>query len=51
MMTLVELKERLKEVEETELIDMLGVTSEDIVEAFTDLIEDKMDKLIGEIDE
>jgi hypothetical protein len=30
---------------------MLGVTSEDIVEAFTDLIEDKMDKLIGEIDE
>lgn len=50
MITLVELKERLKDIEETDLIDLLGVTSDDIVEAFTDLIEEKMDKLIGEMD-
>lgn len=44
-MTLEELKDKLREVEETDLIDILGVTSDQIVDAFTDLIEDKFDKL------
>ena len=49
-MTLVELKEKLAGVEETELIDMLGVTSDQIVEAFEHIIEDKFDKLEQEVE-
>lgn len=48
--TLEELKEKLKLVEETILIDMLGLDSEKIVEAFTDIIEDRFDKLEGEVE-
>lgn len=50
-MTLIDLKEKLSEVEETQLIDLLGLTSSQIVEAFTDLIEEKMDYLEGVFDE
>lgn len=50
-MTLVELKERLSSVEETDLIDLLAVNSAQIVEAFSDLIEEKMDYLEGVFDE
>lgn len=50
-MTLVELKEKLSGVEETELVDLLGLNSSQIVEAFTDLIEEKMDYLEGVFDE
>lgn len=49
-MTLEELKEKLSEIEETALVDLLGITSEDIVEAFTDLIDEKFDKLEKEIE-
>lgn len=48
--TLEELKEKLKQVEETQLIDMLGLDSEKIVEAFTDVIEERFDKLEGELE-
>ncbi len=43
--TLEELKEKLKRLDEVDLIDILGVSSDDIVEAFEYLIEEKQDKL------
>jgi len=50
-MTFQEILEALKKVEETELIDLLGVTSEDIVNHFEDIIEDNIDKLTQYIKE
>lgn len=43
--TFPELKERLCEVEETMLIELLNIRSEDIVEKFSDEIEEQQDKL------
>lgn len=43
-MTLQEILEKLSTLEETELIDLLGVTSDVIVEHFRDEIEDDIDK-------
>ena len=43
-MTLQETLEKLSTLEETELIDLLGVTSDVIVEHFRDDIEDDIDK-------
>lgn len=45
-LTLVELKERLSTLDEVTIVEILDIRSEDIVERFDDLIEDKMDKLI-----
>jgi hypothetical protein len=50
-LTLEELKEKLAEqIDEITLLDILGITSYDLVERFEDLIEDKFDKLEKEID-
>lgn len=49
-LTLREILERLKSLDEVELCDILGLSSEDIVERFADIIEDKMDKLEIEVD-
>lgn len=49
-LTLRELLERLEHLDETELCDILGITSEDLCERFIDVIEDKMDKLEIEMD-
>ena len=47
MYTLEELKEKLiEQVSELDLIDALGLTSENIVYAFEDKIEERFDKLI-----
>ena len=43
--TFPELKERLREVEETMLIELLNIRSDDIVEKFSDEIEEQQDKL------
>lgn len=43
-MPLDELLDYLKNLEETELIDLLGVTSDVIVEHFQDIIEDNIEK-------
>ncbi len=43
-MTLQEILGKLSTLEETELIDLLGVTSDVIVEHFRDDIEDDIDK-------
>ena len=43
-MTLQEILEKLSTLEETELIDLLGVTSDVIVEHFRDEIEEDIEK-------
>lgn len=40
-----ELKEKLKRIEETILLEILEINSEDIVERYTDLIEDNFEQL------
>ena len=49
-LTLQELKERLKRLDELSLLELLDVTSEEIVEYFTDRIEDNFDRLMREVD-
>lgn len=48
VMLLTELQEKLKEVDEITLMELLNVSSEDLVERFVDVIEDKFDRLSEE---
>ena len=53
-MTLPELAEKLKRQEETDLLEILEISSEEIVEKFMDKIEEEFDRLekeFGEDDE
>ena len=54
-LTLEELKEKLAEqLDEITLLDILGITSYDLVERFEDIIEDKFDffeQLLGDDNE
>jgi hypothetical protein len=45
MLTLTEVVERLKELDEIDLLEALNITSEDLVDRFSDVVEDKIDKL------
>jgi hypothetical protein len=49
-LTLREILERLKQLDEIQLCDILEISSEDIVERFLDIIEEKIDKLELEVD-
>jgi hypothetical protein len=40
-----ELTEKLKQLDEQTLLDLLGVSSEDLVDRFEDIIEDKFERL------
>ena len=51
MLTLVELQERLKQIDEISLLEILDISSEDIVERFVDLIENRYDVLKEEFEE
>jgi hypothetical protein len=44
-----EIKERLIELDEITLLELLNITSEDIVELFSDRIEENVDKLEKEV--
>lgn len=44
-----EIKERLIELDEVTLLELLDITSEDIVELFSDRIEERADKLEKEV--
>lgn len=44
-----EIKERLVDLDEITLLELLNITSEDIVEMFSDRIEDNADKLEKEV--
>ena len=48
-LTLAELKEKLMQFDEIDLIELLDLTSEDILERFEDIVEDKFEILQKEI--
>lgn len=50
-LTLLDIKEKLKKVDEVSLLEILEITSEDLVETFIDRIIDKADELEGELDD
>lgn len=51
MLTLVELQEKIiEQVDEVDLIDLLGLTTEDLVNAFVDKIEDNYDRICSELE-
>ena len=49
-LTLNDIKDRLKQIDEIDLLELLDINSEDIVERFTDVIEDNFDKLEKEVE-
>lgn len=51
MLTLVELVEKLKDIDEITLMERLEITSEDLVSRFIDVIENKYDELSEEFDD
>jgi len=51
VITLDELKQKLMQVDEVTLLETLDLSSEDIVNRFTDVIENNYPRLSGEFDE
>lgn len=49
-LTIHDLKDRLKQINEVDLLELLDISSEDLVERFIDLIEDNFDKLEREVE-
>ena len=49
-LTLPELIEKLSVMDEIEIVEMLGLTSLEILTRFEDVVEDSYDKLIKEIE-
>lgn len=49
--TLEELKERLSMLDEITLLELLNIHSDELVERFEDVIEDKQDKLEKELND
>lgn len=49
-LTLPELKERLKSLDEVLLLELLDIASEDLVETFSDTIENNYNRLLKEVD-
>lgn len=50
-LTLEEIKERLKHLDETSILEILEISSEDLVERFSDKIEDREDYFITDLEE
>jgi hypothetical protein len=51
MITLEELKEKIiEQIDEIDIIDLLGLTTEDIVNAFEHKVEELEDKIIKELE-
>ena len=44
MRTLPEMLAQLKQLDEIELVELLGVNSEDLIERFSDIVEDNVEK-------
>lgn len=49
-LTIVDLEERLKQLDEVSILELLEINSEEIVDRFYDKIEDKLDKLEEELE-
>lgn len=50
-LTLEELKEKMKDIDEVSLVEKLEIYSDDIVERFEDKIEEKWEQLVIDFDE
>jgi len=50
-LTLPELIEKLKDIDEVTLLERLGITSEDLLTRFVDLVEDRFDEFESEFDD
>lgn len=50
-MLLTEIMERLKRLDEVTLLEVLEISSEDIVDRFQDIIEDRADRLEQDFEE
>lgn len=51
MLTLSELKEKIvQQVDEVDLLDMLALTTQDLVDAFEDKIEDRYETFLAELE-
>lgn len=50
MLTLTDVKERLKKLDETTLLEILEISSEEIVDRFEDKIEDREEYFINDLD-
>lgn len=50
-MLLEELKEKLRNVDEIALLEMLNINSDELVKRFADEIEENIEKLIKELDD
>ncbi|MEK9694451.1 MAG: hypothetical protein VW270_01725 [Candidatus Poseidoniales archaeon] len=50
-MTLADIQERLKQVDEISLLELLEITATEIVDRFTDKIEQKFDQLENDLDD
>ena len=48
MLTLEELKEKLKREDEVTLLEMLNINAEDILERFEDFLEERYDQIISD---
>jgi len=51
MFTLEDIKDKLKQLDEVTLVEILGLTSEDLVDRCSDLIEEKQDALELDFDD
>lgn len=49
-LTLPELKERLKRLDEVSLLELLDISSEDLIESYSDIIENNYLQLLKEVD-
>lgn len=50
-LTLPEICDRLKSIDEVSLLEILNITSEDLVERFQDLIEERADNLEEDLED
>lgn len=50
-MTISELFERLKELDELSILEILNITSEELIEKFQDEVEDKFDELTAKFED
>ena len=51
MLTLNDVKDRLKQQDEVSLLEILDISAEDIVERFSDVIEDRYESLREELED
>ena len=49
-LTVPELKERLKRLDEVSLLELLNISSEELVDSFSDNIENNYERLCKEVD-